>query len=88
MITSLSPAATISNCNIAHVFMVVNHIVFQLSPAIKKIIIIIIITRRRTITTTTTTTTIIRRKKTIEKKDIKKYTKNTPVLHDNEKEID
>ena len=43
MITSLSPAATISNCNIAHVFMVVNHLVFQLSPAIKKIIIIIII---------------------------------------------
>ena len=43
MITSLSPAATISNCNIAHVFMVVNHLVFQFSPAIKKIIIIIII---------------------------------------------
>lgn len=31
MITSLSPAATIPNCNIAHVFMVVNHLVFQLS---------------------------------------------------------
>ena len=43
MITSLSPATTIPNCNIAHVFMVVNHLVFQLSPAIKKIIIIIII---------------------------------------------
>lgn len=29
--TSLSPVATILNCNIAHVFMVVNHLVFQLS---------------------------------------------------------